>query len=84
MAGQDEQPGPGRVTGRQLRELLVDDLWLDELIERAEEGGVRLTGQGGFLPELVKAALEKGLAAELTDQLSAYDLTWRGAYGLTS
>ncbi len=61
--------GPPRVSGRQLRELLADDLWLDELIERAEQGGVRLTGEGGFLPELVKAVLERGLAAELTEHL---------------
>jgi len=63
--------GAGRpvVTGRQLRQLFADDLWLDELIERSGEGGVALTGEGGFLPELVKAVLERGLAAELTDYL---------------
>ena len=68
----DEQSGwgpPGRVSGRQLREQLADDVWLDELIDRAEQGGVQLTGEGGFLPELVKAVLERGLAAELTDHL---------------
>jgi putative transposase len=35
----DEQLGlgpPGRVSGRQLREQLADDAWLDELIERAD------------------------------------------------
>ena len=57
----DAVPGPGRVTGRQLRELLADDMWLDELIDRAEQGGVRLTGDGGFLPEMIKAVLERGL-----------------------
>jgi len=61
--------GPPRVTGRQLRELLADDMWLDELIDRAEEGGVALTGEGGFLPEMIKAVLERGLAAELTGHL---------------
>ena len=65
----DEGPGPARVSGRQLRELLADDLWLDELIDRAQDGGVQLTGDGGFLPELVKAVLERGLAAELTEHL---------------
>jgi putative transposase len=60
---------PGRLTGRQLREQLADDTWLDELIDRAEQGGVQLTGEGGFLPELVKAVLERGLDAELTDHL---------------
>jgi hypothetical protein len=34
-------PGPPRVSGRQLRELLADDAWLDELIDQAEEGGSR-------------------------------------------
>jgi hypothetical protein len=37
-------PGPARVTGRQLRELLADDVWLDDLVDRADEGGVQLTG----------------------------------------
>lgn len=36
--------GPPRVSARQLRELLADDMWLDELIDRADEGGVSLTG----------------------------------------
>ncbi len=61
--------GPGRVTGRQLRELLADDAWLDELVGRADEGGVQLTGPGGFLPEMIKAVLERGLGAELTGHL---------------
>jgi putative transposase len=60
---------PGRLSGRQLREQLADERWLDELIDRAESGGVQLTGEGGFLPELVKAVLERGLDAELTDHL---------------
>jgi hypothetical protein len=74
----DAVPGPARVTGRQLREQLADDAWLDELIDRAGESGVQLTGQGGFLPELVKAVLERGLAAELTDHLG-YDIGTRPA-----
>lgn len=66
---QSEWGPPERVSGRQLREQLADDTWLDELIDRAEQGGVQLTGEGGFLPELVKAVLERGLSAELTDHL---------------
>src|SRR3954466_3359044 len=65
----DVGAGRPRVTGRQLRELLADDGWLDELIDRADDGGVALTGEGGFLPELIKAVLERGLAAELTGHL---------------
>jgi putative transposase len=67
-AGDDWGP-PGRLTGRQLREQLADEGWLDELIDRAGQSGVQLTGEGGFLPELVKAVLERGLDAELTDHL---------------
>ena len=61
--------GPARVTGRQLRELLADESWLDELVDRAQEGGVQLTGAGGFIPEMIKAVLERGLAAELTSHV---------------
>ena len=77
----DEVPGPARSTGRQLRELLADDVWLDELIDRAEAGGVRLTGEGGFLPEMIKAVLERGMKAELTDHLGyqAGDAAGRGS-----
>lgn len=73
VPGPGEIPGPPRVSGRQLRELLADDAWLDELIDQAEEGGVSLTGEGGFLPEMIKAVLERGLAAELTGHLG-YEL----------
>jgi putative transposase len=42
---------------------------LDELMERVDAGGLALTGEGGFLPEMVKAVLERGLATELTEHL---------------
>ena len=38
-------------------------------MDRVDEGGVQLTGEGGFLPELVKRVLEAGLQAELTGHL---------------
>jgi len=64
---------PGRAApqqaARQLREQLADERWLEDLLAGADQSGVRLTGPGGFLPELIKAVLEKGLAAELTDHL---------------
>ena len=46
----DDDAGPGlppALSGRQLREQLADDTWLDELIDRAQSGGVALTGEGG-------------------------------------
>jgi putative transposase len=42
---------------------------LDDVMARADAGELRLTGEGGFLPEMIKAVLERGLAAELTDHL---------------
>ena len=49
---------------------MVDAGLLDQLMARVGEGdGLALTGEGGLLPELVKAVLERGLAAELTDHL---------------
>jgi putative transposase len=53
-----------------LRELM-DDRLLDELLERSrdEAGGLRLTGEGSMLGELVKAVLERALEGELTAHL---------------
>jgi len=42
---------------------------LDEVLAKIDAGQLQLTGQGGFLPEMVKSVLERGLAAELTDHL---------------
>ena len=64
-------PGPSM---DQIARALVDGPWLAELIDSAavDEGGVRLTGEGGFLPAMIKAVLERGLHAELADHLG-YD-----------
>ena len=55
---------------RPLRELLDDSL-LDELLARSrdEAGGLRLTGEGSMLGEMVRAVLERALEAELTAHL---------------
>ena len=42
---------------------------LDGLFERIDSGEVEITGTDGLLPALLKEALERGLAAELTDHL---------------
>ena len=49
----------------------MDDRLLDALLERSkdEAGGLRLTGEGSLLGELVKAVLERALDAELTAHL---------------
>lgn len=48
---------------------LVDGGLLDEVMARVDAGEVQLTGEGGFLPAMIKAVLERGLAAELTGHL---------------
>jgi len=48
---------------------LVDAGLLDELMSRVDAGDLQLTGEGGFLPGLIKAVLERGLQAELTGHL---------------
>jgi len=53
------------------RELFTDEV-IDDLLGRVEDGGLSLTGPGGFLPELVKSVLERGMQVELTDHLG-YD-----------
>ncbi len=64
---------PGDGEGVPLRELM-DDRLLDALLERSrdEAGGLRLTGEGSMLGELVSAVLERALEAELTAHLG-YD-----------
>jgi putative transposase len=68
--GAGSRPGgrdPGQVP---LRELM-DDRLLDALLERSKDaaGGLRLTGEGSMLGELVRAVLERALESELTAHL---------------
>ena len=48
---------------------MVESGLLDDVMSRVGDGGLALTGDGGFLPEMIKAVLERGLQAELTDHL---------------
>jgi len=54
---------------RRLREEFFDDELVDRLLAATGERGVTLTGAGGFLPEMIKTVLERGMGAELTDHL---------------
>lgn len=58
--------------GRAFRRMLLSDEVIDGLLGEVGPDGLRLTGDGGFLPQLIKAVLERGLAVELTDHLG-YD-----------
>jgi putative transposase len=70
-AGAGQGPGPGGPAARVPLRQLMDDRLLDALAERSrdEAGGLRLTGEGSLLGELVKAVLERALEAELTGHL---------------
>src|SRR6266498_3439101 len=61
----DGRPGSARTA---INEMLEAGL-LDDVMARADAGELRLTGEGGFLPEMIKAVLERGLAAALTGHL---------------
>ena len=72
-ADHDQQAGDrDEPASRVLRRELFSDEVIDDLLGRVEDGGLALTGPGGFLPEMVKSVLERGMAVELTDHLG-YD-----------
>ena len=75
------RPGGAEAARRPLRELM-DDRLLDALLERSRDqaGGLRLTGEGSMLGELVRAVLERALESELTAHLG-YDRGGRGGAG---
>lgn len=56
-------------SGQDVIEELAASGALDGLFARIDAGEVEMTGTGGLIPGLIKAALERGLAAELTDHL---------------
>ena len=63
----EKRDGPEPEARRLRRELFAEEM-LDQLMA-PRMSGVSLTGEGGFLPEMVKAVLERGMDAELTDHL---------------
>jgi putative transposase len=74
--------GSGPAALPPLRELM-DDRLLDALLERSRDqaGGLRLTGEGSMLGELVRAVLERALESELTAHLGygKHEQAGRGA-----
>ena len=64
--------GPGSEVPKTARETvneMVDAGLLDDVLARVDDQSLQLTGEGGFLPEMVKAVLERGLQAELAEHL---------------
>ena len=68
------------VTAREAVEKMVQAGMLDDLMNQVDSGDLQLTGEGGFLPELVRRVLEAGLQAELTDHLG-YERHDRAGHG---
>lgn len=77
---QDSQAGDGENddavdrldSGRQAFEALKASGGFDDVLAKIDAGELQLTGEGGFLQEMVKAVLERGLQTELTSHLG-YD-----------
>src|SRR5438309_4874013 len=74
---------PARAAGsaRETINQMLEAGLLDDVMDRVDAGGLALTGEGGFLPEMIKAVLERGLAAELTGHLG-YERGDRAGRGL--
>jgi len=64
---EDQQREPS--SARETINRMLDAGLLDDVMDRVDTGGLALTGEGGFLPEMIKAVLERGLAAELTEHV---------------
>lgn len=52
-----------------VKEPVLSDEFLDRLMQRVQSGDTALTGRDGFIPTMIKAVLERGLQAELSDHL---------------
>ena len=65
----DDDVVVARASGRETVEELRRSGALDALFERLDAGEVEMTGSEGLLPALLKEALERGLAAELSEHL---------------
>src|SRR6202167_5801870 len=87
LADSGEMPGvPGDAAARPPLRELMDDRLLDALLERSRDqaGGLRLTGEGSMLGELVRAVLERALESELTAHLGYGKGERGGAAGATA
>ena len=65
----NDEPTDRRVRGSDVVEQLKASGELDALFAKIDSGEVTMTGDGGLIPGLIKAALERGLNAELSDHL---------------
>jgi putative transposase len=54
---------------RRAVDLIVEAGLLDKVLAQVDAGELRLTGEGGFIPEMLRRSLEAGLRVELSDHL---------------
>ncbi|MEJ7706747.1 MAG: IS256 family transposase [Nocardioidaceae bacterium] len=80
MTKQKREPEESVSPARETVNKMVEAGLLDDLMARVDGGGLQLTGEGGFLPELTRRVLEAGLQAELTDHLG-YEKHDRAGWG---
>lgn len=71
----------GRAGPPGVRDAAVMRDWAEELVARARDEGVELTGEGGLLTDLVRQVLQTGLEVELGEHLGyePYDPAGRGS-----
>jgi putative transposase len=67
--GADDTVAGEPASARDAVNRMVEAGLLDQLMSQVDAGELALTGDGGFLPEMIKAVLERGLAAEQTAHL---------------
>src|SRR5699024_9369205 len=68
-AGGSQQEAAPAGSARGVRRSLLSDDYIDQLVDQATSDGLSLTGKDGFLPELIRSVLERGLHTELSDHL---------------
>src|SRR5688500_13927122 len=60
---------PQSDAARRAVDAIVEAGLLDKVLAQVDTGELRLTGEGGFLPEMLRRSLEAGLRVELSDHL---------------
>src|SRR5213593_3003467 len=72
MTQQDRGDRPGEPVGGELVPMEPSGSvreWAEQLVARAREDGVALTGEGGLLTDLMRHVLQTGLEVEMAEHL---------------
>ena len=74
--GEPGEPLRGELVGASAPESMRE--WAEQLVARAREDGVALTGEGGLLTDLVRQVLQTGLEVEMAEHLGYEPMAWHG------